>query len=116
MTSDNGSSRSQAEVHERVANDIGLQDNRMIEYVVNDMLLPRMRALGFTGLDGLKFAFNQGETLTLEQSAKIDEMFLKNGYLLPEDYIQKKYGSPVYLKPAETAIKPASQGVASAKK
>ena len=51
MTTDSGSSRSQAEVHERVADVISESDKRMLQFIVNDQLLPKMAAHGFDVAD-----------------------------------------------------------------
>ncbi len=54
MTVDNGSSRSQSEVHERVADYIAEADEQKMAFLVNDELLPRMIKHGFK-LEGLRF-------------------------------------------------------------
>jgi SPP1 gp7 family putative phage head morphogenesis protein len=94
MTTDNGSSRSQSEVHERVAKNIQAQDMRWIKHVVNKQLMPRLQKLGV--ISGLaEFSWDQDELLSLTEQKDVDDMILRNGYTIPSSYFVEKYGVPV---------------------
>lgn len=73
MVSDNGSSRSQSEVHERTLDDkIAVADQRFFRFVVNDQLFPILQSLGFP-FDNTKmaFQFDETESLNLTEHWKI---------------------------------------------
>jgi SPP1 gp7 family putative phage head morphogenesis protein len=68
MVSDNGSSRSQSEVHERTLDDkIAVADKRFFTFMVNDQLFPVLQLLGFP-FDNTKMAFQYDETESLSLS------------------------------------------------
>jgi len=108
MTTDDGSSRSQAEVHERVSNNITSADLRWIKHVVNSQLLPRLAKLRVIP-DGCIFEWEQDDLLTLMQQKEVDDMLLRNGYRLPPEYIDKKYGVPVVEAPPPPKTPPQLQ-------
>lgn len=56
MTTDDGSSRSQSEVHERVADEVSEQDRAWMTYVINDVVFPKLIALGYK-LENTSFKF-----------------------------------------------------------
>lgn len=73
MLTDNGSSRSQSEVHERTLDDkISIADQRFVRFVVNDQLFPVLQSLGFP-FDNTKmsFMFDETEELSLTEHWKI---------------------------------------------
>lgn len=115
MTTDNGSSRSQAEVHERVSEEYAMADMKFIQFVVNDQLFPMLNAHGF-GLDGLYFKFDQAEKISLKDQFSIDRSLMAF-YKIPESYITEKYGVPVEPKEeVKQEITTLPQGGAGAKK
>jgi len=68
---------------------IGRQDQLLMQFIVNDQLIPMMNGLGFDLAD-LRFEFDQSESLTIEQQAKIDASFMP--YVKFEnEYLEKKY-------------------------
>ncbi len=73
MVTDNGSSRSQSEVHERTLDDkLSIADQRFIRFVVNDQLFPILQSLGYP-FDNSKmsFMFDETEELSLSEHWKI---------------------------------------------
>lgn len=69
MLTDNGSSRSQSEVHERTLDDkISITDQRFVRFVVNDQLFPVLQSLGYP-FDNTKvsFSFDETEELSLTE-------------------------------------------------
>ena len=107
MTTDNGSSRSQAEVHERILEQFGEVDKQFIYTVNNTQLLPLMNRLGF-GLDGYELDIEQEDEFNLEQKGKFDIELLKTGkFTFTPEYIKEKYGTEVVVvtEPKQTDIK-----------
>ncbi|MDQ3534625.1 MAG: DUF935 domain-containing protein, partial [Bacteroidota bacterium] len=102
MTTDNGSSRSQAEVHEDVSNEYGQADLKFIKYLVNDRLFPFLNNLGFN-FNNLYFKWDISEKLSLFEKMAIDEKIMLN-YTIPDKYITETYGTPVEKKEAPAPI------------
>lgn len=94
MTTDNGSSRSQAEVHERVAEDVIESDKRLLQFVINDQLLPKMAKHGFA-VQGLKFEWQT--SIDLEALWSKTKEALQH-YNVKPDWIEKTFGIPVEEK------------------
>lgn len=94
MTTDDGSSHSQAEVHRRVAEDRHLSDKMYVKNVVNAELLPRLTAMGIGSFEGYAFDWDTTEELTLTEL--IDTVTkLSNHYEIDTDYITEKTGIPI---------------------
>lgn len=98
MTTDNGSSKSQGEVHERVADGIAESDKRFIQFLVNDELIPRMIKHGFK-LDGIHFEWSPTKDLTklMDMSTKL--MQYKN---VDSKWLEETFGIPVTDKGPDT--------------
>lgn len=91
MTADSGSSRSQAEVHERVADSITESDKRMIQFLVNDQLIPKMAAHGFN-VQGCKFEWAVSTDLDALWNKTKDAL---THYKVNAEWITKTFGIPV---------------------
>jgi len=95
MTTEDGSSKSQAQVHQDVSDEYGEKDRRFIEFLINDDLIPRMVALGFD-LKDCYFKFDYSDKLTLKDESELLVNILNTGkYDVDESYITEKYGIPV---------------------
>lgn len=106
MTTDDGSSRSQGEVHERVGDEIAEADMQMIQNIVNDYLIPRMVKLGYPSeLLNWKFEYdaftqkriqNDLDNEQKEQEALSTEFEriekLLPYYNIPASYITERFG------------------------
>jgi hypothetical protein len=89
-TTDEKSFVGSADVHKDIANQIGRQDQLMMEFIVNDQLIPMMNGLGFD-LGTLKFEFDLTENVPVIEQAKIDAAFMP--YVkFKKEYLEKKYG------------------------
>lgn len=100
MTSDNGSSRSQSEVHERLSEDYVRADAFFIENIVNTELIPRMRKLGIAIPEGY-FKFDSKERVTTdEQFSRVAE--LQKYYDVDPEYIEREFNIPVTPKQKST--------------
>lgn len=93
MTSDNGSSKSQGEVHLHILEGIAEEDADFIRDLINDELLPRMTAHGFP-VDGLRFDWDDRIDYTPEQQVAIESMILTR-YDIDPKYWEEKYGIKV---------------------
>jgi len=89
MITDDGSSYSQSETHNRQLNAKTKSDLRRIEFLVNDVLIPKLRELGIINKN-VKFRFDDSEILTLDEQSIIDER-LNNMYPLDKIYLEDKY-------------------------
>lgn len=96
MTSDNGSSRSQGEVHERVSDEIALADREFVESVVNDELIPRLIEMGYP-LEGARFTYNMQREASTEEKVKVFDLLLKN-YDIDPLTIKETFGVQVAKK------------------
>jgi hypothetical protein len=95
MTLDDGSSRSQAEVHERVSKQIEQSDKEFLKSVVNGLLFPRLNWHKF-GLENTEFVFIEKDSLSIQDQSKFDIELIKSGkYNIPDEYIMSRYGTPV---------------------
>jgi len=95
MTTDDGSSLSQAEVHSRVLEMFTMDDMIMLSNNVNDELIPRMIRHGFK-IKPNSFRIDNKEVLSIEDQMKIDIELLNSGmFKLSAEYFVDKYGTKV---------------------
>ena len=100
MLSDQGSNRSQTEVHERTLDDkISQADKRNIGFIVNDILFPLLQQQGYTISPEDYFEFK-----TAEQENNLTELWnitsglINNGYEVEQDWISKTFNIPLGAK------------------
>jgi hypothetical protein len=90
MTSMNGSSRSQGEVHERVMDEITKDDEVFITTLVNEKLLPLLR-------DVHKYPFEDGDVFELDQPEDLQALLKiytgvnQMGFQLDMDEVSKRF-------------------------
>jgi hypothetical protein len=96
MTTENGSSRSQSEVHERVGETYTTACKMFVMNVVNDQLLPILKMHGVISGEPV-FKWDYSEKLTLLDKWKITEGLLTNYTIAPEK-IQEMFGIEVEEK------------------
>lgn len=95
MISDNGSSRSQSEVHERTLNYIlAERDRRMIEFAVNDQLIPILRNIGMPFSDTDEFIYDRSEDLRLTEQWNIVNQALSH-YDIPDEWVSETFNFPI---------------------
>lgn len=105
MISDNGSSRSQSEVHERNLDDkIAAADRRIVTFTVNNQLL---RIMQLHGLDinpeTDEFIFDATVRLSLKDYFEIVTRLLDKGYPIPTKWISKTFNIPIDGEPKQLA-------------
>jgi phage gp29-like protein len=107
MVSDDGSSRSQSEVHERTKDDIlGEDDKSDIEFVINDQLMPLLIASGIGLAEGDEFVFDRTQKLTLDQLWKIVNEALDH-YEIEDEWVSETFSIPIKARKAKSSGEPA---------
>ena len=92
MTTDSGSSRSQGEVHERVADAYTRDDATWLSEWLNEELLPFLLTHGYP-LAGYEFKFDDTESLSkTEQFAIVSGIMEKSGYQVSRQYLVDTFG------------------------
>lgn len=89
MTIDNGSSHSQSETHLEVFENLCAADARLIGYIINDDLIPKMIRLGFP-LAGRTFAWDDAATYSPAEQRELERMLLQY-YDIDPEYFKQKY-------------------------
>jgi len=97
MTTENGSSRSQAEVHEKVANDRHESDKLFAQYIINKQLIPKLIELSsfYSGLNGITFDWDKSEQMDAETFIDKAVSLAQAGFVLDHEAIAEKTGMPV---------------------
>lgn len=95
MTSEDGSSQSQAEVHLRILDEVRKSDVSEVTDWLNDTLLPILRAQGFNIPDGYSIAVIDRTNVNPKDKIAIDQVLLNAGYNIDPDYIEDFYGTPL---------------------
>lgn len=101
MTMDNGSSQSQATVHESVSEDIADDDADLIIETVNDYLIPFLIKHGFPLKETDIMEWDDTYTYTPTEMKEIEEMILEHFDVNPQ-YFTDKYGIDIIGKKATT--------------
>lgn len=95
MTMEDGSSLSQAEVHEKILKEVHNSDLTELTDWVNDTLFPVLRLHGFDIPEGYTFAAQDREVISPKEKIAIDQALLNAGYNLDPAYIENFYGTPL---------------------
>jgi len=101
MTTENGSSKSQAQVHENTLDEVTKSDDKKMLSFLNEVLVPSMRLLGYNIPDNAKIRIKK--TFQPLEQIKIDGVLLENGYILTQNYIEDTYGSEIESMPVPGA-------------
>lgn len=88
MTIDSGSSLSQSETHLEVFENVCAADARLIKYIVNDRLLPKMIRHGFD-LKGKSFDWDDAATYTPAEQRELERMLLQYFDIDPQYFMDK---------------------------
>lgn len=100
MLTNDGSSRSQSEVHERNLDDkIAIAEKRSLTFLVNDVLLPILKSQGYSFIkENDKFTFNKSHNLALDKFWKITEGILKEYEIDDIEWLSSTFHVPVTSK------------------
>lgn len=106
MISDNGSSRSQSEVHERnLDGKIASADRRIVTFTVNNQLMRIMQAAGWNiNPETDEFVFDTTVNLSLKEYFEIVTNLLEKGYPIPTKWISKTFNIPIDGEPVTPAL------------
>lgn len=109
MVLEDGSSRSQGEVHERNTSAFVIAYQRIIEEWINEQVIPKMRELGFAVPEGYKFKWDNTETLGKSQIVELISKLNASGYNVPVEWVIDQTGIPVEEKemPEQLEVGPA---------
>jgi phage gp29-like protein len=121
MISDNGSSRSQSEVHERTLNFIiSERERRRIEFVVNGKIIPALINLGVNlNAESDEFVFDRTQELSLTEHWNIVSKAMEV-YDIPDEWVSEKFNFPINGRKQQTTTEepptpPKGKGKATAK-
>ncbi len=95
MTTLDGSSRSQSQVHKEVEEDVNKADRRFVQRILNTELRPRLEKRGFP-VSGGGFGFpDAAETISKKDLIKIHSSFQNDlGLSIDDDFLYDTYGIP----------------------
>ena len=97
MVLDEGSSRSQGEVHQKNTNAFIVGYADMIQNLINDELIPKMSKLGISIASDDKFTYQHIEKLTKKEWSEIIER-IGRIYDVPAEFVTEQTGIPVEEK------------------
>jgi phage gp29-like protein len=104
MILDDGSSRSQSEVHERTLDGkIAESDRRMIEFFVNGKLIPLLKNWGFAFGDNETFAFDRTEEMSLADHWKI-VYEASDFYEIDENWVGERFNMKITGKKTKSVV------------
>lgn len=101
MTTDDGSSQSQANVHERVADAYTRDDATWLSEWVNESLLPFLLVHGYP-LAGYEFKFDNNETLGKTEQFAIVKGIMDGGFKVSPKYLAETFGVELEVAPVAT--------------
>lgn len=106
MVSDNGSSKSQGEVHERTMNIIAESDRKKAEFAINNKIMPVLRMFGFPFSDTDEFVFDRTEELSLTEHWDIISDALDKGFEIDNDWLSSTFNFPITGRTAPSVVVP----------
>jgi SPP1 gp7 family putative phage head morphogenesis protein len=110
MLTDDGSSRSQSEVHERNLDDkIAVADKRSIVFLVNDCLIPLLVNQGYSFFkEGDRFDFLKSHNLELDKFWEITSGVMQE-YEVDEDWLSNTFSIPIVGKKKSQQLTPKAE-------
>ena len=98
MTTENGASKAQGNVHENTLEQVIKSDKKKMLSFLNKRLVPAMRKLGYAIPDMAKITIEK--TKDPEKQIKIDSQLMTNGYILKQQYVEETYGVEIERMPS----------------
>lgn len=93
MLMDNGSSLSQAQVHQQLAEMISDSDRRFLATHMNEALIPFLITHGYP-FNGLQFKWDDANELSFEEQLKVDQWLVQN-FEVDLEYFKEKYNGKI---------------------
>jgi hypothetical protein len=113
MTTDNGSSKAQGEVHERVAASYTKADSDFLAGLINTKLLPFLLQHGYQ-VQGLKFAWDETEQLSKAEHFKIVQGIMQtSGYQVDRKWLESTFNVQLAEAAAPAAAATGAEGEAA---
>lgn len=103
MILDNGSSRSQSEVHLNNFNRIVESDKALIEFTTNNKLVPLLRKHGYAFTDNHQFEFDRTKEISIEKHWTIVNEALQH-FEIPVEWVSKTFHFPIEGKKEERPV------------
>lgn len=97
MTTENGASKAQGNVHENTLAEVNKSDRKKMLSFLNKRLVPAMRLLGYKIPDNAKITIEK--IIDPQEQIKIDSNFISSGYILKQQYIEETYGTEIESMP-----------------
>jgi len=104
MITDSGSSRSQADVHERASYLYTKADISFVVDIINNKLFDVLRYLGFNIPKTSVYQVQEPEIITNTEKLDVDRFLLENFEITDLSYFEKRYGVSLKLKEKVNAI------------
>lgn len=114
MTTENGASKAQGNVHENTLAEVNKSDRKKMLSFLNKRLVPAMRLLGYNIPENAKIAIEK--IVDPQEQIKIDANFIAHGYILKQQYIEETYGTEIETMPSQAATAPIKKEESEAKK
>ncbi|WP_312148810.1 DUF935 family protein [Empedobacter sp.] len=99
MTTENGASKAQGNVHENTLKELVYADEKKMLAFLNDVVVPAMRNLGYKIPENAKITVEQ--TKDSSEQITIDGVLLSHGYILKKDYLESVYGCEIESMPQQ---------------
>jgi len=106
MVLEDGSSRSQGEVHERNTNAFIVSYQRIIAEWINEQVIPKMVGLGMAITENHRFKWDDSEILSKTQLVELLGKLKSAGFKVDIDYVIEHIGIPVEVAEVEIQTNP----------
>lgn len=114
MTTENGASKAQGNVHENTLDEVTRSDKKKMLSFLNNRLVPAMRLLGYNIPDNAKISFEK--VVNPQDQILVDKEFMSNGYVLKKQYLEEVYGTEIESMPSPLTPKGGIEKPTDAKK
>lgn len=94
MLMEDGSSYSQSEVHQELAENISKSDRRFLMFHMNESLLPFLAMHGYPFTENESFAWDDSQELSFEEQLKVDQWLIEY-FDVEIDYYKKRYNGSI---------------------
>ncbi len=97
MTTENGASKAQGNVHENTLAEVIKSDKKKMLSFLNKKLVPAMRKLGYNIPENAKIIIEK--TKDPKEQITVDGVLMGAGYVLKKDYLEQTYGVEIESMP-----------------
>lgn len=115
MISDNGSSKSQGNVHENTMQILTERDKKKAEFAFNKKIMNVLRAFGLPFSETDEFVFDRTEALTLNEHWTIISKAIELGFDIDNDWLSSTFNFPITGKRIVQPVTLPAPGATTAK-